>query len=68
MGFETFTPIEYMYEVVKNPMGWCRDRVLADEILDTLELSDEQAFIYAISVQGHGKYPSFPIIVSRFTI
>ena len=59
LGFETFTPIEYMYEVVKNPMGWCRDRVLADEILDTLELSDEQAFIYAISVQGHGKYPSF---------
>lgn len=59
MGFETFTPIEYMYEITKNPMGWCRDKVLADEILETLELSDEHAFIYAISVQGHGKYPSF---------
>ena len=59
MGFETFTPIEYMYDITKNSMGWCRDKVLADEILKTLDLSDEHAFIYAISVQGHGKYPSF---------
>ncbi len=68
LGFETFTPIEYMYEVVKNPMGWCRDRVLADEILDTLELSDEQAFIYAISVQGHGKYRKNPASLAPWTV
>lgn len=59
LGFETFTPIEYMYDITKNPMGWCRDEVLAEEIIKTLDSSEKQDFIYAISVQGHGKYPSF---------
>lgn len=59
LGFDTFTPIEYMYHISKNPMGWCRDEVLVDEIEKALDSSSEPDFIYAISVQGHGKYPSF---------
>lgn len=59
LGFETFTPLEYMYETTKNPMGWCRDEVLVEEIFRALYSSPEQDFIYTISVQGHGKYPSF---------
>ncbi|NBH73260.1 LTA synthase family protein [Clostridiaceae bacterium] len=59
LGFETFTPIEYMYRTEKNPTGWCRDEVLVDEVFKALDSSVGQDFIYAISVQGHGKYPSF---------
>lgn len=59
LGFDTFTPIEYMYDVERNPTGWCKDSVLADQIEKTLDSSLGQDFIYAISVQGHGKYPSF---------
>ncbi len=59
LGFETFTPIEYMNRIEKNPTGWCRDEVLIDEIFKALDSSVGQDFIYTISVQGHGKYPSF---------
>lgn len=59
LGFETFTPIEYMYNYKRNPTGWCRDGVLVEEINKALDASPSPDFIYAISVQGHGKYPSF---------
>ena len=25
LGFDTFTPIEYMYDIERNPTGWCKD-------------------------------------------
>lgn len=59
LGFDTFTPIEYMYETRRNPTGWCKDTVLVEEIEKALDSSLGQDFIYTISVQGHGKYPSF---------
>lgn len=59
LGFETFTPIEYMYDYTRNPTGWCRDDVLIGEIHKALDMSPSPDFIYTISVQGHGKYPSF---------
>lgn len=59
LGFDTFTPIEYMYQTERNPTGWCKDKILVGEIEETLDSSLGQDFIYTISVQGHGKYPSF---------
>lgn len=59
LGFDTFTPIEYMYDVRRNPTGWCKDQVLVGEIEKAMDSSVGQDFIYTISVQGHGKYPSF---------
>lgn len=59
LGFDTFTPIEYMYRPEFNPTGWCRDEILVGEIEKALDSSLGQDFIYTISVQGHGKYPSF---------
>lgn len=58
LGFDTFTSLEYMYPVERNPMGWAKDSMLIGEIMDTLQSTDSQDFIYGISVQGHGKYPS----------
>lgn len=59
LGFDTFTPIEYMYDIERNPTGWCKDEILVDEIVKTLDSTEKQDFIYAISVQGHGAYPDF---------
>ncbi|MDO4267568.1 MAG: LTA synthase family protein [Eubacteriales bacterium] len=59
LGFDTFTPIEYMYNVQRNPTGWCRDKILTEEIGKAMDSTVGQDFIYTISVQGHGKYPSF---------
>lgn len=59
LGFDDFTPIEYMYNVERNPTGWCKDKILVGEIEKALDSSVGQDFIYTISVQGHGKYPSF---------
>ena len=47
LGFDTFTPIEYMNNIERNPTGWCKDKILTGEIIRTLD------------VQGHGKYPNF---------
>lgn len=62
LGFDTFTPIEYMYDVERNPTGWAKDRILIDEILKSLDFTEKSDFIYAISVQGHGAYPSEKVI------
>lgn len=59
LGFDTFTPIEYMYHPEFNETGWCKDEILVGEIEKALDSSLGQDFVYTISVQGHGKYPSF---------
>lgn len=57
LGFDTFTPIEMMTDVSKNPLGWAKDEVLIGEILSALDTSDGPDIVFAVSVQGHGKYP-----------
>lgn len=61
LGFDTFTSLEYMNHVEKNPLGWAKDTVLTTEILTALFSTEQRDFIYAISVQPHGKYPSVPL-------
>ena len=39
LGFDTFTPIEYMYDTERNPTRWCKDKVLVGEIEKVLDLS-----------------------------
>lgn len=58
MGFDTFTCLEYMNNVMKTPKNWAKDAILTEQIMDALESTDEQDYIYTISVQGHGKYPT----------
>lgn len=57
LGYDTFTSIEYMEECEFNPTGWAKDKELIPEIKKILNSTDNQDFIYAISVQGHGDYP-----------
>ncbi len=63
LGFDTFTSEEYMEEEDdQNPLGWVRDRVLTQSILDCLRSSEGSDYIYTISVQGHGDYPDEPML------
>lgn len=58
LGYDTFTSVEYMQNVEKTPMGWAKDKILTGEIEKLLNSTEESDYIYAISVQGHGDYPT----------
>ncbi len=58
LGYDTFTSFEYMTDIEYNPIGWAKDSILERYIMSALEGSAEPDFIYAISVQGHGSYPT----------
>ena len=58
LGFDTFTSIEYMEHVERNPLGWARDEILTDEVLRALDATAGQDLVYTVSVQAHGKYPT----------
>lgn len=58
LGFDTFTSLEYMNNVVKTAKNWAKDGLLSDEIIDAMKSTEGRDYIYTISVQGHGKYPT----------
>lgn len=60
MGFNTFTSLEYMWPEEFTAMNWAKDMVLTGEIKKALDSTENQDFVYAVSVQGHGSYPSDP--------
>ncbi len=62
LGFDTFTPIEYMGTYNTTPLGWAKDEILIPNILNALNSTEGQDFVYAISVQGHGSYPDEEIL------
>lgn len=57
LGFDTFTPVECMYDVQYNALDWAKDSCLTEQIKETLLSSAERDFIFTVSVQAHGKYP-----------
>lgn len=57
LGFDTFTSIEYMYNVESNSLGWAKDMSLVPAINDCLDSSDGLDLIYTVGVQTHGSYP-----------
>lgn len=62
LGFETYTSKEYMDVSNTTENGWLKDEVLIEHILDCLESTERQDFIYTISVQGHGEYPTEKVL------
>lgn len=58
MGYDTFTSVEYMSDIQKTPKGWAKDKILTGTIMDALKSTKQKDYIYTISVQGHGQYPS----------
>ena len=57
LGFDTFTPIELMSNIQYTPLGWAKDTILTEEIINCLNSTENQDFIFTVTVQPHGKYP-----------
>ncbi len=73
LGFDTFIPRETLTNIEKNPTGWCKDKMLLDEIKQTIEASESRDFVFTVTVQCHSKYPKerledceYPISVGGF--
>ncbi len=58
LGYDSFTSVEYMTNIEYTPTGWAKDKILTGEIEKLLDKTDGSDYIYTISVQGHGDYPS----------
>lgn len=57
LGFDYFISLENMNVTERNEIGWPKDIILKDQILDLLSTTREKDMIYTVSVQGHGDYP-----------
>ena len=57
LGFDSFTSVEYMQNIERNPLKWADDSCLTGEIKKAMDSTPQQDFVFAVSVQGHGKYP-----------
>lgn len=68
LGIDEFTSIELMDAQNLSSLGWAKDEILTDEIIDILKSSKERDFIYAISVEGHGEYSTTPIENPEITV
>lgn len=65
LGFDTFTSVEYMNNVTRTPKNWARDDVLTDEILSAMKSTEGPDFVFTVSVEGHGKYPTEPVLTEE---
>ncbi len=63
MGFDTFTSKEMMDIQEYTPLGtWPTDHILISEVEKSLDSTEQQDFVYTITVQGHGAYPTEKVI------
>ena len=58
LGFQDYTSIEYFRRPEYNKREWAKDSILTDEILSLITATEERDFVFAVSVQAHGKYPT----------
>lgn len=64
MGFDSFTSKELMNITQYTPSGsWPTDDVLVQETVKAMNATENQSdFVYTITVEGHGDYPSEKIL------
>lgn len=63
MGFDNFISKEMMDISEYTPLGtWPTDHILVNEVEKALDSTPQQDFVYTITVQGHGTYPTEKII------
>lgn len=69
IGFDTFTSKEFMNIRQLTENGWAKDDILLTHIADALDSTEQQDFVFTISVQGHGNYPETKLIENpRITV
>ncbi len=62
MGFDQFIPMEYMYDMETTPNNWVKDNILTDIMMETMKGTEQRDFLYTITVQSHGRYPSEQVL------
>ena len=62
MGFDTYTSKEFMNVLQYTENGWAKDNVLTDYILSSMDSTEQQDFVFTITVEGHGDYPEEKVI------
>lgn len=63
MGFDSFISKEMMNIQEYTPLGtWPTDDILIGEVAKALDSTEQQDFVYTITVQGHGAYPTEKVI------
>ena len=62
MGFDTFTSKEFMNVLQTTENGWAKDEILTQHIMEAMDTSDQEDFVFTVSVQGHGNYPETQVI------
>ena len=62
MGFDHYTSKEFMNILQTTPKGWATDDILVPNIMDSMDTTEGQDFVFTISVQGHGDYPTEPTL------
>lgn len=56
MGFDSYTSLEFMNALEFTEEGWATDDILTQHILNALDSTDHQDFVFGITVEGHGSY------------
>lgn len=47
LGFDSYTSVEYMQNVQRNPLDWAEDSCLTEEIKKAMDSTPEQDFVFA---------------------
>ena len=62
MGFDSYTSKEFMNILQYTENGWAKDDILTEHIMNALNATEHQDFVFGISVEGHGDYPEEKVI------
>ena len=62
MGFDTFTSKEMLDITDYTPLGnWPTDDILVEGTMDAMDQTEGSDFVYTITVEGHGSYPTYVV-------
>lgn len=64
MGFDSYTSKEFMNVLRYTENGWAKDEILTKHILESMDSTEQQDFVFAITVEGHGDYPEEKVIMN----
>ena len=62
MGFDDYTSKEFMNILDYTEMGWAKDDILIRYMNEALDSTPGQDFLFTITVQGHGSYPTQQVL------
>ncbi len=62
MGFDSFTSKELLDITDYTPLGnWPTDDILIEGTMDAMDSTEGSDFVYTITVEGHGAYPTYQV-------